>query len=675
MVADSLCFLQTVRSKKHYTYEDYENTMRPNCEILRPANLDLPKLIEQRQEFIVPRRQTDPVEQDDIVRIEPFEILSVDKVNYLIDYCYWFTYKVISLNYYNDRRYPWFVNIPKSVITANIPTYSYQRVICILSQLGVIEVNERYGYFDNVYSKSYRINKKYFGVELVPYQVTNKTLIKNLVSAKRIEKNSYAYNVLLSPGATDSIDLQDRNFFRVQDESLRRLELDYVSMTDVIEGIDDIYDYNRALIASLNYQYKSISITSKSQKVVHSLQNLPRWMRSHLIHTRDLYIYDYSASATLHLIKMLDLIIKGYHCKALPNETDFRSITYRNDIDRFTDIECYYELSSCVTTGAKPAKTIHNRIVDNVDKLERETAMLKQLITSDKFYSFLINNGIGVNKDEVKTVWITGFLYRSKNTGSRKIESLFPAVASLLKWFDRVKKSSGETLASILQKSESYLVNQVVIERISRNAICLNLFDGIITDIDIGDIIKEESFFYFGFNPVVKIEPVNNIVFGVQGCKLGQGDHYTYIDYRTTPHLCNDLGGQICTPPVSGRLMRGKAKVFNKKMSTITRITDAIEDLKRTSQVITKQSIATASGISIDSVKRYWKPYKEQIERYNMKLREISEREPDALCAIRAQNRKCSHVRKPLDRDFIKQEVNGDEEEGNNKRIGMLSEG
>jgi hypothetical protein len=139
-----------------------------------------------------------------------------------------------------------------------------------------------------------------------------------------------------------------------------------------------------------------------------------------------------------------------------------------------------------------------------------EVARVIALIESGKFYDCL-NNVLNEDRDGSKAIWLKGFLYRSRDyeESIEPLVKLFPAVNTVLQWFHSYKKESGHTLASILQSSESYLVNRVIIDEVDRtypSSTRLNLYDGFITDTDISDVIEKASFDFFGFRPVITIK-------------------------------------------------------------------------------------------------------------------------------------------------------------------------
>jgi hypothetical protein len=437
------------------------------------------------------------------------------------DYCYWFVHKILTLTYGGKNPdYNAFVNIDRNTIAKTIPSTAYVAVVEILEQLAVIEVNKngnKARYSIGNFSKSFRINDDYYNIKLVQHEVTSKTLLKKFTTPevkKELDPTGFVYNWILSSFQKERIELSKLPFFVHQQESLQKFYLDD-EVHEAIEAVGhDVRRYNRYVITAHNFQFKTITISPKAYKVVHVVSYLPKALRQHLKVTtgNELKIYDFSSSHTAHLLKLLGIIASAgqapkdlatqleEHKKQMPTEAEYVG-------NQFDNGGKYLELSESIITGALPYRFVYNNDSIDFKRLQNEVQRLTELMTCGKFYEFL-GQVLNDCRDNCKDIWLIGFLNRSSEYAKRikPLVSLFPVIDQVLRWFQDYKKESGHSLASILQSGESYLVNRLILSEVAKqhsSSICINLYDGFITDTDIEDIINEQSKIYFGFEPVV----------------------------------------------------------------------------------------------------------------------------------------------------------------------------
>jgi hypothetical protein len=464
-------------------------------QIYKPKNLNLNDLILSQPEFFLRVPKHFP---DGKITVIDTNVQSKKLIKY-VEYGYFLVHLILSKSYLT-KEFNSLVNVHKIEITSFIPNSSYLVVIQLLEQLGVIEVNEKYS-TTHGFSKSYSVNPVFYNQELEPLTITSKVLLKNIAKAKAIEvKPVGEYMAGRNPWLLERDKLMKEKYFIHQKKSLEKIQLP-TFQTDT----DDIFTTNKNIFSVYNLQFKRVNITEKCRKVTHPILNMPRALRSQL----GLIEYDFQCSAGLHFSKLIDFIIAA---KDIP-------------LKQLTEVDIKLGMSNILTPSAI-LQVCQDRLtrgftIAGIDytALAAELIDFKALVSSPSMYNELITLLAVTNKEEAKMLFITKWFYRSKkiNGSIDALKLKFSEIEKLLSWFNSNKKDY--TLASILLKSESNLVNIIIIDRIATeypSSIALNLNDCILTDcIDSIRIIEKLSSDYFGFEPIIKIknpqaEPVGN---------------------------------------------------------------------------------------------------------------------------------------------------------------------
>ncbi len=420
---------------------------------LIPQSLDLNKIILEKPTHQVFRRVT----VDGKRKFESVPTKSKSLLKH-IPYCYYIIDLILNKSLTDKSNSYGYINLRTELIDGIIPSHSRLQVMSLLQVLNIIQINHSYNIGE--FSKSYRIhpsiditNKVYVDIKgqyIGTYTITSlreegrKSLCTVLFDKEKRLENKV--KLQLQAKTSDLLKYPEYDY---QQQNIFNINLDYEQLQ--IDGInDDMIPFIEKVNNGVDL---GINVNNSVNRVFTPVTNLKKEYRKYLLDKDNcsLMEIDFKSSHLFHLLKEIN------------------------------------ESSPSV-------------------ELQQEIDMVKDIALNGDIYQYVANQPVladyHLTRDAAKDLFIKSFLYGMfpNRIKTIQVKSIFPLMTKHLDAKTRKLRSID------LQRSESYLVNRMIMKRIAvecNDITIYGIFDSVLVDENNYDqvyrIMEEESFKYFGY--------------------------------------------------------------------------------------------------------------------------------------------------------------------------------